>query len=91
MRLADEVREQIQLYMDGDLSSEQLMGWLDSVSDEIDAANDPTLHRLVGTIYTVVAEFGYGHRTWIELRGELGKAFTVMPRLGAPRPGQVPL
>jgi hypothetical protein len=74
MRLADEVRDQIQSFMDGNIDSQQLTGWLDSVSDEIDADHDQRLRELAGATYTIVAEFGYGHRTWIELCGALGRA-----------------
>lgn len=74
MRLADEVRDQIQSFMDGNIDSQQLTGWLDSVSDEIDADEDRKLRELAGATYTLVAEFGYGHRTWSELCADLGRA-----------------
>jgi hypothetical protein len=76
MRLADEVREQIQAFIDGRLQSRELQGWLDSVADEVHADRDGTVRQLTGEVYVVLAELGYGDRTIESAVGELMRLLT---------------
>lgn len=71
MRLADEVRVQIEAFVEGCLSARVLEGWLDSIADEIHANGDPTLRQWNGQVYVLLAELGYGDRTAESARHEL--------------------
>lgn len=70
MRLADEVCEQIQAFIDGCLAPHELAGWLDSVADEVHVDDSATRH-LTGQAYILLAELGYGDRTIKDVREEL--------------------
>lgn len=71
MRLADEVRDQIEAFVEGELAPVELSGWLDSVADEVGATKDAPLQSLVGQTYTLLAERSYGDRTTADVRDEL--------------------
>jgi hypothetical protein len=83
MRLADEVCEQVQAFVAGDLAPHELAGWLDSVADEMDAEDSAT-RRLVGQAYTLLAEFDRGDRTIEDVRARLDALYGSMrPALAA--------
>jgi hypothetical protein len=76
MPLADDVREQIQAFIDGHLQSRELEGWLDSVAEEVHADPDRTVRQLIGEVYIVLAEIGYGDRTIDSAVDELRRLLT---------------
>jgi hypothetical protein len=73
MRLADEVRAQLEAFVDGCLSANKLAGWLDSAAPELHASGGESLRRVVGQVYVVLAELDYGDRTGESTRAEVAK------------------
>jgi hypothetical protein len=71
MRLADEVRAEIQAFVAGRISVHELEGWLDSVAHEVHAEKDPVLRPLTDRTYSLLAEISYGDRTVNDARREL--------------------
>lgn len=61
--VAGEVRERLRAFVDGSLSAHELAGWLDSVAPELHAPGAENLRRIVGQVYVVLSELGYGDRT----------------------------
>lgn len=73
MPLADEVREQLKTFAEGNLGPHELAGWLDSVAPELHAPGEEHLRRVVGQVYVLLAELGYGDRTAACTRHEVQK------------------
>jgi hypothetical protein len=85
MPLTDEVRAQIAAFADGSLSARELTGWLDSVAPELHSAGHEHLRRLVGEVYVVLAELGYGDRTAENARSEVAQLTSRISTGPAPR------
>jgi hypothetical protein len=79
MPLAEEVREQIQAFIDDRLQSRELEGWLDSIADDVEADPDVSTRHLIGQVYVVLAEIGYGDRTIDSAVGELRRLLASPP------------
>lgn len=71
MRLIDEIRAQIQAFIDDSLTARELEGWLDSVVDESHAEKSGESRRLAGQAYALLAELSYGDRSMQEVKAEL--------------------
>jgi hypothetical protein len=71
MRLADEVRAEIQAFVAGRISAHELEGWLDSVAHEVHAEKDLVLRPLTDRTFSLLAEISYGDRTVDDARLEL--------------------
>lgn len=73
MRLADEVRADIQAFASGRIGEHELEGWLDCASAEVHAQKDSDLRALTDRTYSLLAEVSYGDRTVGDARQELAK------------------
>ena len=71
MRLADEVRAEIQAFATGRIGEHELEGWLDSVATDVHASGDPVLRTLTDRTYSLLAEASYGDRSVEDVRQEL--------------------
>ena len=71
MRLADEVRAEIQAFVSGRIGVHELEGWLDSVAAEVHATEDAGLRELTDRAYSLLAEMSYGDRTAEDAHREL--------------------
>src|SRR5690349_3810795 len=76
MRLTDEVRGQIQAFIDGRLNPHELEGWLDSVAEEVHSDPHPNLRQLVGRVYLVLAEASDGLMSLDDARADLSSQLT---------------
>ena len=59
MRLADEVRAEIEAFVAGRIGEHELEGRLDSASAEIHAQGDTDLRALTDRTYSLLAEVSY--------------------------------
>lgn len=92
MRLADEVRGQIQAFITNDLSPRDLEGWLDSAAEEIHADADPSVRQLTGRVYIVLAEISDGGLSVQDGRVELHDLLTTTgPHAAATHPSVTPV
>lgn len=88
MRLADEVRAQLNAFVDGSLSAHELAGWLDSVAPELHAPGAENPRRLVGQVYVVLSELGYGDRTAESARAEVAEVLSDVDTIHVHETGQ---
>ncbi len=92
MRLADEVRAEIQAFATRRLDARELEGWLDTVAPEIHAGGDADLRALADRTLSLLAEVSYGDRTVDDARLELAALIDPLasPANGAVAPTEAP-
>jgi len=69
--VSGEVREQLKAFVEGRLDAHEFAGWLDSIAPELHEAGEENLRSLVGQVYVLLAELGYGDRTAESTRHEV--------------------
>jgi hypothetical protein len=87
MRLADEVREQLEAFVVGKLSSHEVAGWLDSIAPELHAVGQGHLRHLVGQVYVLLSELGCGDRTAESTRTEVARLCSEIAPVHTPATG----
>jgi hypothetical protein len=67
------VRSAIESYLNGALQLDELQEWLEDNIVDIDRAGEDEDRRLAADTWRIISEHGYGHRTEVRLREELGR------------------
>lgn len=71
MDLAQELRDQIDAFIEGREPIGTLRDWLDLHVEAIEDAGVPELDVLTGNLWALLAELDYGHRSETDLRVDL--------------------
>jgi hypothetical protein len=74
MNLRDELRHQLQTFAEGKTDERTLFAWLGGagrLAPELHTPGAESLRRVVGKVYIVLSELGYGDRTAESVRNEV--------------------
>jgi hypothetical protein len=71
MDLLDEIRLHVQSYVDGRCTLDQLQERLADRAETVAASDDDRIRRLDGRAWTLISEYGYGHRSEDSVRADL--------------------
>jgi hypothetical protein len=73
MSLSDEFRDQICAFLDERIDADALFGWLTTVLDEVDEANNADLRAAWNQAFLLLSELSSGDRTEASVRSELNR------------------